>query len=84
MVSKKELQGYSIQELEEFIQSTDREVQKLRQDKVRAHALLDQRNAEEEAARRYETMSDPERRALAQFMEAQGIASEEKAGTPGS
>lgn len=78
MVAKRELQSLSTEELESFIQKTDREMQSLRDDKRRAHELLDEKNAQADAIRRYEQMSEPERAALLQHMEAVGIESQEQ------
>lgn len=73
----------SVDDLEKFIQGTDEEIQELRNLKREAHAVLDVRNAETAARSRLETMSDPERAALAQILEAEGIDTEEVVGEPG-
>lgn len=83
-ISKADLEAMSVEELEKFIQDRDEEVQNLRAVKAAAHSVLDTKNAEIAAAARYEAMSDPERRALMQYMKAEGIASEEAHGTPGT
>lgn len=83
-ISKTELEAMSVDELEKFIQERDEEVQMLRNVKAAAHVVLDQKNLEAQAAARLETMSDPEKKALYQYLKAEGIPSAEKTGTPGA
>lgn len=83
-ITKAELQAMSPEELEKFIQERDEEVQKLREIKAVAHVILDEKNLDAQAKAKLEMMSDPERKALLQVLKADGIKTEEKAGTPGS
>lgn len=83
-ITKEALGQMSVDELEKFIQARDEEVQALRDVKAVAHDILDRKNAEEAAMQKLATMSEPERAALLQVMQAEGIASEEAHGTPGT
>lgn len=73
-----DLDAMSIEELEQHIQKLDEVKQAVREQQHDAHAVLDRKNAEVEAQRRYDAMSSPERAALQQVLETQGIESEEQ------
>lgn len=83
-ISKADFEAMSVEELEQFIQERDEEVQMLRNVKAAAHVVLDQKNLEAQALAKLETMSDPERAALLQVLKADGISSAEKVGAPES
>lgn len=70
-------------ELEAFIQGVDVQVQALKGQARAAHAVLDRKVAERKAAGTLASLTDIERRALAQAIAAEGIASSEAVGTPG-
>lgn len=79
----KDLAKLSIEELEELNQKYDEEMQALRQEKKVVADVLSEKVLEDQALRRLETMSDEEKRVLLQHVQAEGIKSSEKVGTPG-
>lgn len=82
MITKKELAKLDVDACEERIRELDEQIAKIREEKEVIHAAMDMKNAEIDAARRYEQMSEPERAALAQYIETHGIVSEEKVAEP--
>lgn len=73
----------SEEELEKHIQALNEEKQALLEEMRLAHAELDYRIQTAEAARRIENLSEAEREAMRQYIEANPIPSEEAFGDLG-
>lgn len=79
----KQLKNMTAEELESRYQEIEGERAALQVEAREVRAEIDRRAAEAEAVRKLATMSDPEKAALMQMLEAQGIQSAEAFGTPG-
>lgn len=78
-----DLEEMTVEELEQHIQQLDERKQEIRQAQRTAHEVLDRKNAAVVAQAKLETMSDPEKQALVQAIQAEGIPSQEAVGSPG-
>lgn len=72
------------EELKAQKQTIDSQIEELQAEKRRLKGEMDKLAEHEEARRKVEAMSDPERQALAQALEIIGIESGEEVGTPGA
>lgn len=84
MVSKKELEKLSVEDLEGEIAAVDKEMAKLHDEKLRIHDVMEAKVLAEQAERRVSGMGEAEREALAQAIKTVPIPSEEAVGTPGA
>lgn len=83
MASTKSLQGLTDKQLESEWTKAAKELDKLKAQLKEYSQEHQRRAAEKRAAQALETMSDADRRALLQQLEAEGIESAENVGTPG-
>lgn len=76
-------ESMTVAALEKENQKLSEKREAIRQEQKKLVAVMDKRQAQEEAQRKYDRMSDPERAALAQVItKAGGIESEEGVGVP--
>ncbi len=75
-----EYEEFTIEELEAAISAITLEQSRLKQQKLALHAVLDRKMQAAEAARKLATMSDSEKAALRQVLEAEAIATAEEFG----
>lgn len=78
-----DLEVMTVEELEQHIQKLDVVKQTVRDQQREAHAVLDRKNAELAAAAKLENLSDPEKAALLQVLQHDGIETAEEVGVPG-
>jgi hypothetical protein len=83
MAAKRDLEKMSVEELEAESFRLDAEGQKIREQKRAVQDVLGAKNEANEAARKFENMSEPERRALLQHIKGRSIKSAEDVGSPG-
>lgn len=84
MATKAELSKLSVDELEKEVVRLDKEIARLRDEKVKAARAMEAKVEEERAAKVVEGMSDSQRAALAQAIKVAPIADESAVGTPGN
>ena len=75
-----EYEDFTIEELVSAIAAITLEQGRLKQQKLAIHAVLDRKMQEAEAKRKMATMSDGEKAALLQVLQADGITTEEEFG----
>ena len=78
-----DLRKKSGDELESYLIDLNNQIADLRAKAEEAHAVYDEVRAEEAAEAAIARLSDPERAALAQYIETKGTPSEAKLGVPG-
>lgn len=77
-MTQEELRALSIEELESLNTDLDQKIQALRGNKKLVTYVIDEKVAHEERVRMLDTMSDRQKAALVQAIEAEGIPSEEQ------
>jgi len=75
-----EYEDFSIEELEAAIAAITLEQSRLKQQKLAIHSVLDRKMQTAEATRKLAAMSDSEKAALLQVMQAEGIPTAEEFG----
>ena len=80
---KKDIDAMSLEELEALNQELMAEKESIRERQREVAAAMDARQAEADASRLMESMSEPQKAALAQVVKAEGIKPASKVGTPG-
>lgn len=70
MPTNVDLEALSIQELEEYIQGLDQDQGAIRDRRVAAHSVLDQKNMKAEAERRLENLSVEQQEILQEVLQA--------------
>ena len=83
-MAERNYESMSIEELEVEQQLLDQERKGLKAEMMKIVAILDRRQVEAEAQRKYEGMSAAEKAALHQMIAANGVESGEDVGKPGA
>ena len=80
MTTKAELRKLTVEEIEEYQKDLMKQQAELRKEQARVQEVYDEMFGEAEAERRLLAMSEPEREALATYLQTKGLPSEEAVG----
>lgn len=84
MVSKRDLEKMSLEELDQELIRLSGEKERVREEAARVTAVYDQKAAQADAERVAATLSDDAKAALAQVIKSEGIKPTSAVGTPGA